>query len=360
MQGALRRWLSVFAILFALPTLAWVAQAQTTGESTAAARSLASQGASAFDAGRYAEALDFFTRAESLVHAPPHILYMARCAEKLGKLVQAREYYIRIIREELPKTAPPAFRDAQAAANAEVGRIDPRIASLVIHVKAPEGAKPNVTLDGSPVTAALLGVPFPVDPGKHALVATAPGMKLGQADVELADAEQRDIELVLEPAPAATSPTAAPVQSAGPAGPGNNQGTAPAVTEPPKDTGGKGPSWMRTGAYVGLGVGVVGIAGGAYFGLRSMSKRSDADKAAEACGSRCLAGSSQADDIASLDDSARSAQTLSIVGFIVGGVGVASGVTLYLLSSQDSSGQASIPHWTPWIGVGSAGVRGSF
>jgi hypothetical protein len=358
MQGAFRRWLSVFAMIVALPTLASVARAAATEESTAAARSLASQGASAFDAGRYAEALDFFTRAESLVHAPPHLLYMARSAEKLGKLVQAREYYIRIIREQLPKKAPQAFRDAQTAANAEVGRIEPRIASLVIQVKAPEGATPNVTLDGSPITDALIGVPFPVDPGMHALVATAPGMKTGQAEVELADAERRQIELVLEPAVAAPPAAAAPMQNAGPAAAA--QSRTPVVTEPPKDTGGGGPDWMRTGAYVGLGVGVVGVAAGTYFGLRSMSKRSDADKAAEACGSRCLEGSSQADEIDSLDDAARSAQTLSIVGFIVGGVGLASGVTLYVLSGQDSSGSASGAHWAPWIGLGSAGVRGTF
>ncbi|MBN1605401.1 MAG: hypothetical protein JW940_02150 [Polyangiaceae bacterium] len=342
--------------MVALPTLASVARAQSTEESTAAARSLASQGASAFEAGRYSESLDFFTRAESLVHAPPHILYMARCAEKLGNLVQAREYYIRIIREELPKTAPQAFRDAQTAAHAEVGRIEPRIASLVIVVKAPEGAKPSVTLDGSPVTDALIGVPFPVDPGKHALVATAPGMKTGQADVELADAERRQVELVLEPAAATGPAAAAPPQNNGPVA--ANQQAAPAAV--PEDTGDMGPNWMRMGAYAGLGVGVVGIAAGTYFGLRSASKRSDADKAAEACGSRCVAGSSQANEIDSLDDSARSAQTVSIVSFIVGGLGLASGVTLYVLSGQDSSSGTSGAHWTPWVGLGSAGVSGSF
>jgi hypothetical protein len=358
MQGAFRRWLSVLAIMVALPMLASVAWAQAAEESTAAARSLASQGASAFEAGRYDEALDFFTRAESLVHAPPHILYMARCAEKLGKLVQAREYYIRIIREQLPKKAPQAFRDAQTAAHAEVEQIEPRIASLVIQVKAPEGATVNVTLDGSAVTDALIGVPFPVDPGKHALLATAPGMKAAQADVELADAEQRQVELVLEP-DAATAPAAAgAMQNTGPVTAA--QDNASVVTEPRRDTGGKGPNWMRIGAYAGLGVGVVGIAGGTYFGLRSASKRSDADKAAEECGARCLAGSSQANEIDSLDDSARSAQTLSIVGFIVGGVGLASGVTLYVLSGQDSSVSASRAHWTPWVGLGSAGVSGSF
>lgn len=357
MQGAIRRWLSVFVVVLFLPAVASVARAQAAEESVAAARSLASQGASAFDAGRFTEALDLFTRAESLVHAPPHILYMARSAEKLGRLVQAREFYIRIIREQLPKNAPQAFRDAQTAANAEVGRIEPRIASIVIRVTVPQEATPNVTLDGSPVSAALLGVPFPVDPGKHKLVATAPGMEAGQAEVTLAEAEKREVELVLEPSTTVTPAEGAP-PGAETAPPGSGvQGNLP----PPTDTPSEDADWMRPAAYVGLGVGVVGLAAGTHFGLRSMSKHSEADDAMKACGARCPEGSAEARNINSLDDSARSAQTWSIVGFIVGGVGVASGVTLYVLSGQsESSGRASGIRCTPWIGMGSAGVSGSF
>ena len=47
-------------------------------ETRTAARDLATQGAQAFDAGRYAEAGDFFRRAHELVHAPSILLMQAR------------------------------------------------------------------------------------------------------------------------------------------------------------------------------------------------------------------------------------------------------------------------------------------
>ena len=83
-----------------------------------AARDLAKKGAEAFVAGNHAEALDFMTRAEALVHAPPHLLYIARAQAALGKLVAARETYLKVTREELPASAPRAFKDAQSQAKA--------------------------------------------------------------------------------------------------------------------------------------------------------------------------------------------------------------------------------------------------
>jgi hypothetical protein len=37
--------------------------------------------------GTLPDALDLFSRAESIIHAPPHLLYIARAHDKLGKLV---------------------------------------------------------------------------------------------------------------------------------------------------------------------------------------------------------------------------------------------------------------------------------
>ena len=73
-------------LALALLTAAPMADAQTNSE-RAGARAAAGEGLKAFNEGRHAEAIDLFTRAESLVHAPPHLLYIARANEKLGWLV---------------------------------------------------------------------------------------------------------------------------------------------------------------------------------------------------------------------------------------------------------------------------------
>ena len=62
---------------------ATLAHAQTDLE-RATARDAANSGRAAFDAGQYERAIDSFSRAESLVHAPPHLLFLARAQAKLA------------------------------------------------------------------------------------------------------------------------------------------------------------------------------------------------------------------------------------------------------------------------------------
>ncbi|HEY5956331.1 MAG TPA: hypothetical protein VIV60_07265, partial [Polyangiaceae bacterium] len=158
-----RRWIpSLPQYLLAIALLSTPAWAQTEQE-RASARALATQGIAAFNEGRSADALDLFTRAESLLHAPPHVLYMARSAAKLGQLVKAHEIYLRLVREELPAGAPQAFREAQDEARNEVKAIEPRLSSITINVKAPAGATYHVTMDDQPISNAVIGVAFPAD-----------------------------------------------------------------------------------------------------------------------------------------------------------------------------------------------------
>src|SRR6187397_1022213 len=163
---------SGLALVCLLTAVRAVAQ---TEEEIAGARSAATQAVKAYEAGDYSQALDLFQRAESLVHAPPPVLFMARAHEKLGHLVTARELYNKIIRESLPASAPQAFRDAQTAAEEEIKSVEPRLARLTVSVIVPEGVVPVVTMDGKDVPAALLGVPRPVDPGEHLVEAKAEG-----------------------------------------------------------------------------------------------------------------------------------------------------------------------------------------
>jgi hypothetical protein len=314
----------------------------------------------AFNEGRFKEAVDLFAKAESLVHAPPHLLFIARAHAKLGQFVKAREAYMKVIKEQLPANAPQAFRDAQVTADEERKQVEPHIGRLVIKVEGAEGAKDlSVAIDGQPVSTVLLGVPQPMDPGDHTVTATATGFKAAPASVQLKDAGSGAVTIKMEvdssvppvgAAPAADAPAAAAV----------TVGTS----EPsPADSGTSGGSnGLRIGSYVGFGVGAVGLALGTVFVLKSSSNRKDADKAATAleaqCGSQCDAESPEAKNVADLDDQARSAKTLGIVGYVVGGVGVAAGVTLFILSSKKAEPKSAFV--APYVGLGAVGVRGAF
>ncbi len=336
-------------LALALLTAAPLAGAQTDTE-RAGARAAAGEGLKAFNEGRHGDAIDLFTRAESLVHAPPHLLYIARANEKLGRLVRAREAYMKITREKLAADAPDAFRQAHTDAQQELSALEPRVPYLTISVKGDGASQAGVTLDDKVVPPALVGVPYPVDPGEYRIQASGKDVKSEVATVMIAEGKRETVELLLASAPGSLPPGASP--SATDPAPNSAPGTPAPVDPGPKSTD-SGPGAMRIGAYVGLGVGVVGLAAGTIFALQSSSKRSEAD---DLCGASGCPKSKQ-DEVNALDSDADSAATLATVGFIVGGVGVATGVTLFILSSGEKRDSAAI---RPWVGWGSAGVSGHF
>src|SRR6187399_2839785 len=99
--GPMRLSLGVLALSACVVSSPCVAHAETTDRDRAAARSAADAGADAFDQQRYADAVELFGRAEKLVHATPHLLFIARSLVKLGRLVEAHETYLKIQREKL-------------------------------------------------------------------------------------------------------------------------------------------------------------------------------------------------------------------------------------------------------------------
>lgn len=367
MRGTVLRTRSLtLAALLGLSSLGISAQALAqSDEQRSGARTLATEGAQAFNEGRFKDAVDLFSKAESLVHAPPHLLFMARAHAKLGQFVKAREAYLKIVKEPLSPNAPQAFRDAQSTAEEERKQVEPHIGKLLVKVEGADGAKDlSVAIDGQPFPVVLLGVPQPMDPGDHTVTASATGFKGAPATVSLKDAGSGSVVVKLEvdnsvppPSAAPAAATAAPV-SAVPTG------------APPSDSGASG-SGMRTGAYVGFGVGVVGIALGTVFVMKSGSNRKTADQAASdleagthtqrpcsISGGTCDADADDAVKAAEYDDKARSAKTIGIVGYVVGGLGVAAGVTLFVLSNKKSDAQAA--YVAPYVGVGAVGLRGAF
>lgn len=312
-----------------------------SAEDVAAARQLAAEGAKSFNAGDYPAAIDRFTRAEALYHAPPHQLYLARANAKLGKLVAAREHYLKISKETLAANAPKAFIDAQKSANEELKTIEPKIGNLQIDVKgAPAGAKVDVTIDGTPMSAALLGVSRPADPGTHKIEAKTTGMA-GEASVTLAEGGSEKVEVELKAVAGD-----APPKKVEPLPP------PPPPVEPP--SGGNGTKIL---GYTALGVGVVGLAVGTVFLLSSSSKRSDAN----ALCPNDLCPASKRAEIEDLDNRANSARTISFIGFGVGVVGVGVGVALLVTSGgRSESKTAHGPTIHPYASWQSIGVTGSF
>lgn len=121
---------------------------------------------------------------------------------------------------------------------------------------------------------------------------------------------------------------------------------------------GSGGNTLRTLSYVAAGVGVVGLGVGTLFALQTKSHYDDADAF---CPSYpCELTRAQADERKRHIDDGDNKKTLSIVGFAVGGVGLAAGATLFLLSSKPKERPATGFYVTPLVGINSFGVTGGF
>jgi hypothetical protein len=328
------------------------AQAQTN-EQRAAARAAAEAGADAYDAGKYEEAADLFTRAERLLHAPPHLLFAARSLVKVGRLVEAREFYLTLTRERLSEDAPRAFKDAVAAGNKELDEIEPRIAHVSVVVQGSGSNEVKVTRDSRPVPSELVGVPHPVDPGKHEYQAFSEGMESAPTTVTLKEGGRETVVLTLQPIPGWTKPVT-PASTTSSAGTGTTSSGGDAQVD--RSSGGASP-W-RIGAYVGFGVAAVGAGLGTYFLLDSNSTRKDADAREEECKRNNSCTLAVQKEIGGIDDEADDLRNKGVVSLVVGGVGLGAAIT-FLLVDPGRGGEASTGV-RPVIGLGYAGIDGRF
>jgi hypothetical protein len=180
-------------------------------------------------------------------------------------------------------------------------------------------------------------------PGHHRLTVELEGHEKAVWEFEAMPKQQLSHAFTLNPLPQAPPPVA-------PLPP-------PVVAAPPPAPPAGRSNTLRIASYVSLGVGAVGLGLGTVSAFSSKSKYDEANEMCPAF--PCQLTSSDAKKREDLGDEAASAKTLSIVGFVVGGVGVAAGVTLFVISGKkEGSGQATA--FAPYVGPGTAGVRGTF
>jgi hypothetical protein len=254
-------------------------------------------------------------------------------------LVQARDAYASIA--ALPaqanetERAAAARRDGARAAD----ELRPRIPTLSFKVATPPDAW-SITLDDQPLPAAGLVGPRAVNPGTHHLVATGSGGARAEQTITLREGETREVDLAAARAPAIAQ-LGAPVHGEAP---------PPADASPPTPEG----SGSRLGpvAWAGFGVGAAGFAAGTILAAATLSK---ASSIVTNCSD--LVCEQNTKDAAG---SAKDLGTAAVVAYTVGGVAVGIAVADLLLSKRSPASTTSDRSLHPWIGVGAAGLSGSF
>jgi hypothetical protein len=324
----------VAGALFAV--VAWLsvpaAYGQPVDDATrGAARAMGQEGLDAYDAGKYDAAVEKLGAAFDVIQVPTLGLWLARALVKTGKLVEASERYGEVTRLKLqPGQQEDVQKRAQADAAQERTALQPRVPTLRVKIEGAEPKAVEVTVEGVMVPTPLLAAPRPTNPGKR-VVRGKLGAVVVTEEATLAEGESRTVILKFgaEPTPPA-EPASAKVE-----------------LQPPADPGAAPGSGQRIAGYVGLGVGGVGLVLGTVVGLVAAGKKKDLE--AEGClDTHCYP--TQQSDV----DSYNSMRTVSTVGFIVGGVGIAAGVTLLLTAPSRREGVAL------WLGPSSAGLGGRF
>ncbi len=342
-----------FALALILAAFSTAANAQTD-EERSGARSAGLAGLEAYNSGKYEQAADFFGRAESLMHAPTHLLFLARSNAKLGHLVSAREYYLKLTQERLPTTASKPFKDAQAAGDKELTELEPRLPYVSIVVQGAGAAHDvQVTRDDERVPQALLGVPHPEDPGTRTFRAQAEGMESAPSSVLLKEGSHETVVLTL-------SASSTPVVAKPGSGAAATSGFAAEHADDTSSNAG-GTSGLRIASYVTMGVGVVGLGVGTYFFVKSHDARSKGDD----LNATCLAAKNCLDDavhsqLDAFDQDATNKRNVGIASTIVGGAALATGITLLIIDLTGHHAAASARTVQPVFGLNYAGLTGAF
>lgn len=206
----------VGALCVSLPGIA-MAQTETRA---AVAEALYRQARDLMAAGKLDEACPKFAESQRLDPATGTLLNLASCHERQGKLASAWLEYS----DAMVAARRDGRDDRVDFARERATELEPKLSRLTI-VLAPDADVEGLTLefDGANVGRAVLGAPFPVDPGDHSVRAAAPGktaqvfsVKMGAAADQQSLTIGRLADAPPEPAPPAAAPPTPSVSAATP------------------------------------------------------------------------------------------------------------------------------------------------
>jgi serine/threonine-protein kinase len=280
--------------------------AQTSAADKAMAEMLFDRGVALMKQGQFAQACAQLEQSQTIERGIGTLLYLAECYEKLGRTASAWAMF----REAASAARAEGQLDRAKTGNARADRLEPQLSKLAVHVtaaSAPAGL--SVLRNGQPVPPGVWGQPMPVDPGEQRVEARAPGYASWMVTINLPP-NGAALSVDVPELTATAQPIAPPAAASTPSQSVSEAPAAALSAPPPTQKSARSASWQKPLGLVLGGAGVVAVGLGTYFGLRAISKKSDADCTLKQCSSEA---SSQ------LYAQAHSAATLANV-FVIGGV----------------------------------------
>jgi hypothetical protein len=326
--------MAVVASIAAAPP-AW-ADGISPEKATAAQRDEAqahfTKGRELFGQGQFARALDEFQASREVVASPNAHLYAARSLREMGKLGAAYVEFERTATEarvlsrqddKYVKTAESADQERQELAT-KLGFVRVNVAN------AKDGTVLRV--GGEEIRRADWNDSIPTPAGQTEVVVESPQRAPVRQTVDVTAGQTKTVSVDADAASA----------NAAPAAPGEVHEAEP------EDEAESRRQRFRTLSFVAAGVGVVGVGTFTIFGAMANGKYSDLKNQ---CGGPCAP--SRQSDI----DAGKRDQTVANVGLVVGLLGAAAAVTLFVVSMPKKS---AAPQTALILGPGGAGIGGAF
>ncbi len=334
--------LSASADVFAQPPPA-AAPAEPSEKDIQTAQTHFKKGSDFFGSKKYSLALEEFKKSYGAVASPNSRLYIARSLVQLGELADAYLEFEQVIAEaEARSKTEPKYAPTRDTAMVERDEVTGKIALVTVNVTG-DAPDAKLLIGGKEIPRERWGKPHPVAPGDAEVLLETPGKPPVKEAVTVKAGDKREVALN---ANAAAAPPSGGTGDTG-GGTGNTGGGA-------GDTGGGGGmTKLRPFAFVAAGIGVAGMATFAVAGIMSNSTYSDLEAMCK--GAPCP--SSLADKVSS----GKTQQTIANIGLVVGAVGVAAAVPLFILSAGKKNADDAPPAEAGFVvGPGYMGIRGRF
>jgi hypothetical protein len=287
--------------------------AEPTAEERAMAETLFFTGRGLMEAERYVEACQKFTESYRLAPAAGTLLNLAVCHEKEGKLASAWAEF----KQALSEAKKMGRADREELATERLAVIEPELPYLAIEVPAAvRVAGLEILRNGSPILSGGWSTELPVDPGVVVIVARAPGHRPRTTKVTIE--RQQHLQVTIEPLEALPPPPPAPVADR--------------------------PGWssQRTAGFALIGAGVVSLGVGGFFGVRAANAKSESDDACPVVDGerRCSAFGAER-----MTDARRDAW-ISNVGVGIGVLSLAFGAYMFVRGGRSETRVAKRVEWS--------------
>lgn len=295
--------------------------------STKKAVELFKKGQGLYKANKFADALPVLRESYQLVPSPNSQILIARCLAGSGDPVGAYLELEALI-ADVDKRGDPKYTPTRDAAVQERSDLAAKSLALVTVTVNNATADARVSVGLKEIPREQWGKATPVLPGSVEVTLTAPPAEPKRQTLQLTAGQKESVTL-----------DAAPVTDAG--------------KETPSSGGGS--RLLRPLSYAFAGVGVAGMAVFGVAGGLATANYSDLEgKCSSGTGTRFCPASAQGQ----IDDG-KVQKDIANIGLVVGAVGLAAGVTLFVLSVTTGK-KDEAPQAAPVVGPGYLGVQGTF